>query len=225
MNEATTHQAQDALQTGLQGAEMKELVVMDETGNQTVSARELHLKLGVGRDFSNWIKDRIEKYGFLEGKDYQKRSPNLASGQNGGQNRIDYFFTLSAAKELAMVENNDRGRAIRQYLIKVEEAWNTPELVAARALKWADSQLKLKDARIAEIEWKKEALQIRLSEAQKWYSVKRVLIETGKEYPWRPLKQYSDQHGYAVEKTFDTNYGEVNAYHGDVWHAVYGLEL
>jgi anti-repressor protein len=51
-----------------------------------------------------------------------------------------------------MVENNEAGREIRQYLIRVEEAWNTPELIAARALKWADGQLKLKDARIAELE-------------------------------------------------------------------------
>jgi hypothetical protein len=68
-------------------------------------------------------------------------------------------------------------------------------------------------------------LQIRLSEAEQWYSVKRVLIETGREYPWKPLKEYSARHGYAVEKTFDKNYGEVNAYHRDVWHAVYGVEL
>jgi hypothetical protein len=55
--------------------------------------------------------------------------------------------------------------------------------------------------------------------------VKRVLIETGREYPWKPLKEYSHRHGLAVEKTFDKNYGEVNSYHRDVWNAVYGLEL
>jgi hypothetical protein len=55
--------------------------------------------------------------------------------------------------------------------------------------------------------------------------VKRVLIETGREYPWKPLKEYSRKHGYTVEKAFDKNYGEVNAYHRDVWNAVYGLEL
>ncbi|MDR1627243.1 MAG: hypothetical protein LBR79_00530 [Oscillospiraceae bacterium] len=71
----------------------------------------------------------------------------------------------------------------------------------------------------------KEAVQIRLSEHEEWYSVKRVLIETGKEYFWKPLKKYSRRHGYTVQKTFDKNYGEVNAYHQDVWNAVYGLEL
>jgi hypothetical protein len=52
-----------------------------------------------------------------------------------------------------------------------------------------------------------------------------MLIETGKEYPWKPLKEYSARRGYPVEKTFDKNYGEVNAYHVDVWNAVYGVEL
>jgi hypothetical protein len=83
----------------------------------------------------------------------------------------------------------------------------------------------IKTAEIARLKQDREALQIRLSEAEQWYSVKRVLIETGREYPWKPLKEYSHKHGYAVEKAFDKNYGEVNAYHRDVWNAVFGVEL
>nr|WP_206076013.1 antA/AntB antirepressor family protein [Marinitoga lauensis] len=54
---------------------MKELISISESffsGEriQTVNARELHEKLKVGRDFSTWIKQRIEKYGFVEGIDY-----------------------------------------------------------------------------------------------------------------------------------------------------------
>jgi anti-repressor protein len=138
------------------GGNMNKLLKLDDNGNQTVSARKLHSALGVGRDFSTWIKDRIEKYGFVEGWEYHKReelsSPVSGNAMARPQTIINYYFTLSAAKELAMVENNDQGRAIRQYLIKVEEAWNTPELIAARALKWADGQLKLRDARIVELE-------------------------------------------------------------------------
>jgi DNA-binding CsgD family transcriptional regulator len=83
----------------------------------------------------------------------------------------------------------------------------------------------IKTAEIARLKQDREALQIRLSEAEQWYSVKRVLIETGKEYPWKPFKEYSVRNGYGVEKSFDKNYGEVNAYHRDVWNAVYGVEL
>ncbi len=106
------------------------LQIVIANDNQCVNARDLHKSLEVGRDFSNWIKDRIEKYGFIEGKDF---SPNLAKS-TGGRPAIDYLLSLSMAKELAIVENNDRGREIRQYLIKVEQAWNTPEMIMARAL-------------------------------------------------------------------------------------------
>jgi anti-repressor protein len=127
------------------------LTVCENNGQQVVNARDLHVGLGVGRDFSNWIKDRIEKYGFCEGVDYETRSPNLVSEMHGGQNRIDYFLTVPMAKELAMVENNEKGREVRQYLIKIEQAWNTPELVFARALQQANELITRQSSRIAEL--------------------------------------------------------------------------
>ena len=126
-------------------------VITTDTGDQFVDARTLHGALEVGRDFSNWIKDRIEKYGFFDGVDFQTCSPELASEKHGGQNKIDYRLSLSMAKELAMVENNDRGREVRQYLIKVEEAWNTPELVIARALQKANVMIQAQRNRLAEL--------------------------------------------------------------------------
>jgi len=83
------------------------------------NARELHAFLVVGRDFSNWIKDRISTYGFEEDKDY---STNLANRSDGrpGKPRADYHLTLDTAKELAMVENNEQGKAARRYFIECE---------------------------------------------------------------------------------------------------------
>lgn len=86
---------------------------------QTVILRDLHAALEVGRDFSNWIKDRIEKYNFLENQDFVC-SPILASEGRGGHNRLDYFGTLDMAKELAMVENNETGRRCRRHFIECE---------------------------------------------------------------------------------------------------------
>jgi len=95
-----------------------ETVINGETV-QTVDARELWQGLKVGRDFSNWIKDRIEKYGFEEEKDF---SPNLAkTSPEGGRPAIDYTLSLDMAKELAMVENNEQGRKVRRYFIEVEK--------------------------------------------------------------------------------------------------------
>ncbi|WP_303784070.1 antA/AntB antirepressor family protein, partial [Azovibrio restrictus] len=47
-------------------------------------------------------------------------SPNLASKQRGGHNRTDYHLTLDMAKELSMVENNEKGRQARRYFIECE---------------------------------------------------------------------------------------------------------
>ena len=94
-------------------------VAIAEENAQFCNARNLHACLQVGRDFSNWIKDRIEQYGFIEGEDY---SPNLARipGKRG-QPRMDYHLTLDMAKELAMIENNAVGRKVRRYFIQAEK--------------------------------------------------------------------------------------------------------
>jgi len=91
-----------------------------------VDARELHEFLEVGKDFSNWIKDRIEKYEFVEGEDY---TPILADRSDGkaGKPRTEYALTMDTAKEIAMVENNEQGRIIRKYFIEVENRARRPK--------------------------------------------------------------------------------------------------
>jgi phage anti-repressor protein len=119
---------------------MNSLVNVTEcNGKQTVSARELHTALGVKRDFSTWIKSRIEEYGFMEGEDY---SPNLGNRSDGrpGKPRRGYQLSIGMAKELAMLENNETGRQVRKRLIALEEAWNSPETVMRRALQIAGSR-------------------------------------------------------------------------------------
>jgi len=83
---------------------------------QLCDARDLHAFLGIGRDFSNWIRGRIEHFGFAEGQDF---SPILAKS-TGGRPGQEYHLTLDMAKELAMVENNDQGRQVRRYFIAME---------------------------------------------------------------------------------------------------------
>lgn len=94
-------------------------IINNENVN-AVNARELHEFLGVGKDFTSWIKNRIEKYDFTKGVDYllTKIGEQLPSGT---KYRTDYIITLDMAKELAMVENNERGKQARQYFIEVEK--------------------------------------------------------------------------------------------------------
>lgn len=103
----------------------------------TVSARALHKALGVGRDFTNWIKGRIKRYGFIEGVDYvvveNLSSPKRASAKSRQQAERDYLITLNMGKEAAMVERTKQGRAVRHYFIKCEEELRkkAPEQAAA----------------------------------------------------------------------------------------------
>lgn len=66
-----------------------------------VNARELHDFLGSKQEFANWIKNRIEQYGFVEGQDF-----TVDKFINGRATQIDYHLTIDMAKELAMVERN-----------------------------------------------------------------------------------------------------------------------
>lgn len=85
----------------------------------SVDARELYKGLQVGKDFSNWIKDRISNYGFEEGKDY---SPILANNTGSrGQPRKEYKLSMDMAKELCMLERNETGSKFRKYFIECEK--------------------------------------------------------------------------------------------------------
>jgi len=92
---------------------------------KTVNARELHAFLEIGKDFSNWIKSRIKKYGFTEDQDFVC-SPVLASSGRGGHNALDYHLSLDMAKEISMVERNAKGKEARQYFIECERVAQQP---------------------------------------------------------------------------------------------------
>lgn len=94
-------------------------VYENEQRDPVVNARELHGFLEINSKFADWIKNRIEKYGFVEGQDFITISNIL---ENGGRT-IEYILKLDTAKEIAMVENNIRGSQIRRYFIAVEKKY------------------------------------------------------------------------------------------------------
>lgn len=94
-----------------------ELIKVNQTEQgMTVDGRELHEFLGVQSKFADWIKNRIERFGFVEGEDFRAVSKIL---ENGGR-LIDYELSIDMAKELCMVENNEKGRQARKYFIECE---------------------------------------------------------------------------------------------------------
>ena len=87
----------------------------NENRERSVNARELHHALESKRDFSNWISDRIEKYEFLENEDFS----TILLKSSGGRPKKEYMLKIDVAKELAMVENNQRGYKIDNVCYKV----------------------------------------------------------------------------------------------------------
>ena len=99
---------------------------------QLCNARDLHAYLQSAQQFADWIKNRIEQYGFTEGEDFC--FINLRSKGRGGHNRTDYHLTLDMAQELGMVENNEFGRAIRRECIRIKKEYAATLAPKAKAL-------------------------------------------------------------------------------------------
>lgn len=85
---------------------------------KTVNARELHVFLDSGQEFANWIKSRIADFGFIDGQDFLTI---LSKTPKGGRPSREYYISLDMAKELSMVERNDKGRQARRYFIECEK--------------------------------------------------------------------------------------------------------
>lgn len=103
---------------------MQELIkITEKEGQQLVSARELHEFLGVKTKFTDWFNGRIKKYEFIENSDFilvsEKKETN--NPKNPTTEIKDYAITIEMAKELSMVENNEKGNQARKYFIQCEK--------------------------------------------------------------------------------------------------------
>ena len=128
--------------TDKKGSSMtNELIKIDYTNSDrpTVLARDLHTALEVETPYNKWLP-RMCEYGFTEGVDYVTVDKNVyrADGKAMPQIQHDHQITIAMAKELCMLQRSEKGKQFRKYFIQVEEAWNTPEQVMARALQMAN---------------------------------------------------------------------------------------
>lgn len=88
----------------------------------TVNAKELHKFLESKQKFTDWIKNRIKKYDFKYDKDFISNHKLMTiTGTNLVKESHEYYLSISMAKELSMVENNDKGREARKYFIDCEQ--------------------------------------------------------------------------------------------------------
>lgn len=114
-----------------------------------MSARDLYAELEVTDRFSRWF-ERMAAYGFDENIDFTSvKSSTLVN--NGAERELqDYDLTVDMAKHICMVQKTEKSKRVRQYLIDLEKAWNTPEQVMARALKIANKAIEDLKAKITE---------------------------------------------------------------------------
>lgn len=116
---------------------MDELIKINyDSERPTVNGRDLHDALQIKTAYKDWFP-RMCEYGFSEGTDFC----SFLSESSGGRPAVNHQLTIDMAKQFCMIQRTEIGRKFRRYFIQVEEAWNSPETVMARALQFANQQL------------------------------------------------------------------------------------
>lgn len=213
---------------------MQELIRIDHSeSGPIVSARDLHTFLECKRDFATWAKDKLAKHGFTEGLDF---SPVLGKtpGASGGRPSIDYALTLDTAKELGMLEGNEKGREIRRYFIEAEKQLRQPpalpqtqgELILMLAqqnvanekrLAAVESEQKQLAQAVAEVKAQVTTVPTDFFTVAGWASLQKKSIPTSTANALgRKAAKLSKDQGFEIGKVTDQRYGAVNSYHRTV---------
>ena len=215
---------------------------IDGNAVETVSARELHAFLGSKRQFTDWIKIRIGDYDFVENQDFvcvsQKNETQRADGQIGVSVSNEYFVSVGMAKELAMVENNEKGKQARKYFIECEKQLQAqqsqlptdPFLLIAHFAQQAyemQSQVAVIDTRLQAVEAKQEAL----TDSSNFFSVLAFsnLHDVGLTNQQlsglsRKAGKMSKLRGEMVGAISDPRWGKVKTYHKDILTELFEFE-
>ena len=96
-------------------------ITQNENNDQVVSGRELHEFLGVKTRYNDWFEDMV-KYGFTENVDFIGFTEKRVKPQ-GGRPSVDHALKLDMAKEISMIQRNEKGKQARQYFIQVEKEY------------------------------------------------------------------------------------------------------
>ena len=204
---------------------------IDGNAVETVNAKELHEFLEVRSKFADWIKNRISEYDFTVNQDFTTVSKNL---ENGGRS-IEYYITLDMAKELSMVERNEKGKQARKYFIECEKKLTQPkpmtqiELIAGIANQMAEQERKSLelDNRLQVVEQKQQ----QLNQDNDHFTIKgfcslhQLDLSNGKMSALsRKAKKLSDVKDYTYHEITDPRWGKVRTYHKDILTELFEFE-
>ena len=129
---------------------MNEIIKVNND-TQTVSARELYKELEVTDRFSRWF-ERMIAYGFTENEDFTGVKTSTLVNNGAEIDLQDYELSVDMAKHICMVQRTDKAKQVRQYLIDLEKAWNTPEQIMARALRVAEQTIAGLNSKVLEMQ-------------------------------------------------------------------------
>lgn len=190
---------------------MNELIQVNyDNDRPTVLARDLHEFLEVQTPYHKWFP-RMCEYGFSENIDYMMMDKNVlrSDGTKMPQIQHDAQLTIEMAKEICMLQRNERGKQARQYFIQLEKDWNSPELVMARALKMANSRIGSLEERTVHLEQKieKDKPKVLFADAVSTSQntiligdLAKVLRQNGVEMGQTRLFQWLRENGYLIKQ-------------------------
>ncbi|MFD1266848.1 phage antirepressor KilAC domain-containing protein [Paenibacillus motobuensis] len=104
----------------------------NENGNLLVSGRDLHEFLEVKTEYRHWFPRMLE-YGFAENVDFVAIVQKRPTAQGNETTYTDHHIKIEMAKEICMIQRNEKGKLARQYFLDLERKWNSPEMVIKRA--------------------------------------------------------------------------------------------
>lgn len=214
---------------------MNEVIKIDFE-KQTVSARDLYDEVNNGKErFSKWF-DRQIQYGFVENEDYsnpyQKVRVQKEGNRDVSRDVDDYDLSIDMAKQICMIQKTDKARKVRQYLIDLEKAWNTPEQVMARALKMADVTIKSLEQKLDEqrplVEFANHVTgssnSIDIGDLSKVVNNENIDIGRNKLFSWLRENKYlmsGSSKNIPYQKYIDNGYFEVIEY---TYNTPYGMQ-
>lgn len=191
---------------------MNELIKVDFSGDKlAVSARELHEFLEVGTKYADWFP-RMCEYGFTEGDDFNLlKNERVQMEGNRMVSRVvdDAAVSIDMAKEICMIQRNEKGKLARQYFLALEKDWNSPEKVMARALRIADKRIQSLEVEKKALAAENEAMQPKALFADSVAASKnsiligelaKLLKQNGVEMGQNRLFHWMRSHGYLIRR-------------------------
>ena len=172
---------------------MEELikVSVDENNEQVVSCREIYNFLNISDRYSRWF-ERMCEYGFVENIDYTSVKSYTVVNNGAKKGIKDHLIKLSMAKEIAMLQRNEKGKQIRLYFIEIENRYNDPMYQLAKSLKYANNLIESKNNEIKNLmienQQKQEIIEVQQPKVEYYDKVTNSKKATGMSEVAKVLK-------------------------------------